>query len=297
MLRQTAPGSPEPRACAPFQPRPRSSRSGRLLGTFRPRFLPVLSPAPLSGAAWGGHSGPWRHLCTLLSPGPCSHPSALPGAGPAFPPHLPRCWPRPASARSRSRTLTAPLWPWPVHALGLSHRRGHQAVLKRPAVLLGCLLGLQSPLASRREAGVWGRTHTCEHSGPAGFRAPHCPGVCGRRPLQSGRPSVLAAAGLRLVSWGQCEGGARAQTLLSAASRQMPAMLSGQECRQKGGRMLRPLGSQGWGRPPAQGAPQTPPGRPRAVRAACCASDSPKGLWVLWEQGQSLSPGWAQSPN
>lgn len=120
--------APEPRAYAPFQPVPGSSGYGRVLGTFRPHFLPVFS-SPSLGGSLGGRSGPWRHLRTLLSPVPCSHPSALPGAGPAFPPHLPRCWPRPVSARSHSRTLTAPLWPWPVHPLGLSHPRRHQAVL------------------------------------------------------------------------------------------------------------------------------------------------------------------------
>lgn len=61
--------------------------------------------------------------------------------------------------------------------------------------------------------------------------------------------------------------------------------------------MLRPLGSQGCGCPWHRGPREAPPGKPGAVRAACCASDCPKSLWVLWEQGQSLSPGWAQSPN
>lgn len=61
--------------------------------------------------------------------------------------------------------------------------------------------------------------------------------------------------------------------------------------------MVRPLGSQGCGCPRHRGPREAPPGRPRAVRAACCASDCPKSLWVLWEQGQSRSPGWAQSPN
>lgn len=140
MLRQTTPSSPLSHGLVPpSNPVLGSSGSGCVLGTFRPHFLPVFS-SPSFGGSLGWALRPPASPPHLALSRPCSHPSALPGAGPAFP-HLPLLLARPASAGSCSRTLTAPLWPWPIHPLGLSHPRRHQAVLKRPAVLLGCLLG------------------------------------------------------------------------------------------------------------------------------------------------------------
>lgn len=186
MLRQTTPSSPLSHGLVPpSKPVLGSGGSGRVLGTFRPHVLPVFS-SPSSGAAWGGRSGSWCHLRTLPSPARALIP--LPSRGRVQPFHH-TC---PAAGPACERRLL------------LQDAYGSSLALAHPS---------SGPVAPSQAPGC-PQTHTRERSGPAGSRAPHCPGICGHRPLQSGHPSDLAAAGLHLVSWGRCEGGAGAQTLL-----------------------------------------------------------------------------------
>lgn len=173
MLRQTTPSSPLSHGLVPpSKPVLGSGGSGRVLGTFRPQFLPVF-PSPSSGAAWGGRSGPWHHLRTLPSPARALIP--LPSVGGSSLSTTPApLRARTASAGSCSRTLPAPLWPWPIHPLGLSHPRRHQAVRKGTHVSAAAPQAPGPPTVPASSA-----SGLCRVAGPVTLLLLPSPGVLG----------------------------------------------------------------------------------------------------------------------